>query len=49
MLNVVLLVILTTAILGPVFTGRFAPQALLEVSPAEPIKVASRGLVVGGQ
>lgn len=36
MLNVVLVLMLTTAILGPVLTERFAPQMLPEVSPAEP-------------
>ena len=35
MLNMVLVLMLTTAVLGPVLTERFAPKLLRETSPPE--------------
>ena len=40
MLNVVLVLMLTTAILGPVLTERFAPELVADVRPLEPPKAA---------
>lgn len=41
MLNVVLVLMLTTAVLGPVLTERFAPKLLCETSPPEQAKAAA--------
>jgi Na+:H+ antiporter len=41
MLNVVFVLLLVTAILGPVLTERFAPQMLPEVAPPRRLKTAS--------
>jgi Kef-type K+ transport system membrane component KefB len=41
MLNVVFVLLLTTAILGPVLTERFAPAMLPEVAPPRRLKTAS--------
>jgi len=41
MLNVVLVLMLTTSILGPILTERFAPELLSEVMRPEPTRVAA--------
>ena len=41
MLNVVFVLLLVTAILGPVLTERFAPEMLPEVAPPRRLKTAS--------
>lgn len=41
MLNVILVLMLTTAILGPVLTERFAPKLLSEASPPEQAKAVA--------
>ena len=41
MLNVVLVLMLTTAVLGPVLTERFAPKLLRETSPPDQAKAAA--------
>jgi hypothetical protein len=41
MLNVVLVLMLTTAVLGPVLTERFAPKLRCETSPPEQAKAAA--------
>jgi hypothetical protein len=41
MLNVVFVLLLTTAILGPVLTERFAPAMLPELAPPRRLKTAS--------
>ena len=41
MLNVVFVLLLVTAILGPILTERFAPEMLPEVAPPRRLKTAS--------
>jgi Kef-type K+ transport system membrane component KefB len=47
LLNVVLVIMLTTSILGPVFTERFAPRMLLESQPERPVQPAREESPVG--
>jgi hypothetical protein len=40
LLNVVLVLVLTTSILGPVLTEHFAPRMLEDVAPSDRVKAA---------
>jgi hypothetical protein len=43
LLNVVLVLVLTTSILGPVLTEHFAPRMLEDVAPPDRVKPAGTG------